>query len=79
MAKTNTNQKTRMIKFLANGKEFTITELEQRLAIANPSAVVAELRGEGHVIWTNSRKDKKTGRRIFKYRYDATRSAQNLR
>jgi len=70
MAKTNTNQKTRMIKFLANGKEFTIT---------NPSAVVAQLRDEGHVIWTNRRTDKKTGRRIFKYRYDTARSAQNLR
>lgn len=79
MAKTNTNQKTRMIKFLANGKEFTITELERRLAIANPSAVVAQLRDEGHVIWTNRHTDTKTGRRVFKYRYDATRTAQNLR
>jgi len=77
MTKSN-NQKTRLVNFLAKGKEVTIAEAAARLRIANPSAVVASLRQDGHVIWTNRRKDTKTGRTIYRYRYDAKRSAANL-
>jgi hypothetical protein len=75
MTKSNTTQKSRLLKLLANGKEITTREAASRCAIANPSAVIAALREDGHVIWTNRRKDAKTGRAVYRYRYDATRRA----
>ena len=73
MTKSNT-QKSRMINFLASGKEFSATELSRRLSIANPSAVVSQLRDEGHVIWTNRRTDSRSGKTVYVYRYDAART-----
>ena len=68
-----------MFNLLASGKQVSITEAARRLDIANPSAVVAKLRDEGHVIWTNRRFDASTGDTVFTYRYDAARSAANQR
>ena len=78
MTKSN-NQKTRLVKFFAKTQEATSSELANRCSIANVSAVIAELRHDGHVIWTNRYKNKKTGKPVFKYRYDAKRTAANLR
>ncbi len=75
MTKSNTTQKSRLLKLLASSKEITTREAASRCAIANPSAVIAALREDGHVIWTNRRKDAKTGRAVYHYRYDATRRA----
>ena len=66
-----------MFNLLAKGKEVTVADASQRLSIANPSAVIAALRDEGHVIWTNRRTQ--AGKTVFTYRYDAPRSAINLR
>ena len=77
MTKSNT-QKTRLVNFLAKGNEVTSAEAAKRLNIANPSAVISDLRNEGHVIWTNRSVDAKTGRPVYRYRYDAKRSAANL-
>lgn len=79
MNKSNTNQKTRLVNFLTSRKEASIAEASARLRIANPSAVVAALREEGHIIWTNRYTDRKTGRKIYRYRYDVKRSAESLR
>jgi NhaP-type Na+/H+ and K+/H+ antiporter len=78
MSKSNSTQKTRMFNLLAKGNEVSIAEASRRLSIANPSAVVAALRDEGHVIWTN-RRTAKNGDTVFVYRYDTQRSAANLR
>lgn len=67
-----------MFNLLAKGNEVSIAEASRRLSIANPSAVVSALRDEGHVIWTN-RRTSKTGETVYVYRYDAQRSAANLR
>lgn len=64
---TRTTQKVRLINFLAKGKEATASELQTRLSIANPSAVVAELRKEGAPIYTNERRNS-SGKTVFKYR-----------
>ena len=77
MTKSN-NQKTRLVKFFAKTQEATSSELAHRCSIANPSAVISDLRNEGHVIWTNRSVDAKTGRPVYRYRYDAKRSAANL-
>lgn len=79
MSKSNKSQKTRMFNLLASGKQVSVADASKRLSIANPSAVISQLRDEGHVIWTNRRTDAKTGETIFTYRYDAARSAANLR
>lgn len=75
MKSANQNQKTRMIKLLASGQEISVKEARRRAAIANPSAVVSELRAEGYVIWTNTRRDTRTGKTVYAYRYDASHSA----
>lgn len=67
-----------MFNLLAKGNEVSIAEAARRLSIANPSAVVSALRSDGHVIWTN-RRTAKNGDTVFVYRYDAARSASNLR
>ena len=79
MSKSNKSQKTRMFNLLATGKQVSVADAAARLSIANPSAVVSQLRNEGHVIWTNRRTDSETGETVFTYRYDAARSARNLR
>lgn len=65
------NQKTRLIRLLAKGQEFSVAEIANRCRIANPSAVVAQLREDGARIYTNERKDAKTGRTVYKYRLAA--------
>lgn len=64
---TRTTQKVRLYNFLAKGKEVTASEIQNRLNIANPSAVVASLRKEGAPIYTNERRNS-SGKTVFKYR-----------
>lgn len=78
MSNSNNTQKARLYNLLATHRqEVTISEASRRCSIANVSAVVAQLRAEGHVIWTNRYTNKKTGKPVFKYRYDAKRTAAN--
>lgn len=72
MNSNKTNQKDRVFNFLSKGTEVTTAELSKRLKIANPSAVVAQLRDEGARIYTNKRTNSK-GQTVFKYRLDTAR------
>ena len=69
MNSNTSTQKARLFKLLAKGAEVTIAEAAQRLSIANPSAVVAQLREDGLPIYTNRRKNAQ-GQTVFKYRLD---------
>ena len=69
MNSNTSTQKARLFKLLAKGTEVTIAEATQRLSIANPSAVVAQLREDGLPIYTNRRKNAQ-GQTVFKYRLD---------
>jgi Mn-dependent DtxR family transcriptional regulator len=69
MNSTNTTQKVRLFNLLAKGTEVTIAEASKRLKIANPSAVVAQLREDGARIYTNRRTNSQ-GKVVFKYRLD---------
>jgi hypothetical protein len=71
--KTRTNQKVRLLNFLAKGKEFSVAQIRKSLRIANPSAVVAELRCAGARIYTNEHRGAQ-GQTIFKYRLAQDRS-----
>ena len=70
---TSKSQKARLFNFLAKGKEVSIVEASKRLNIANPSAVVAQLREDGARIYTN-RRSNAAGQTVFKYRLDLARS-----
>ena len=70
---TSKSQKARLFNFLAKGKEVSIAEASKRLNIANPSAVVAQLREDGARIYTNRRRTAQ-GQTVFKYRLDLARS-----
>ncbi len=79
MTKSNTTtQKARLAKFLAKTEEATAAQAARSCSIANVSAVISDLRNEGHVIWTN-RRTASNGKTVFVYRYDSARSAANLR
>jgi len=69
MNSTKTTQKVRLFNLLAKGTEVTIAEASKRLNIANPSAVIAQLRDDGARIYTNRRTNSK-GQIVFKYRLD---------
>ena len=69
MNSTKSTQKVRMFNLLAKGTEITIAEAAKRLGIANPSAVVSQLRDDGFPIYTNRRKTAQ-GQTVFKYRLD---------
>jgi len=69
MNSNTSTQKARLFKLLAKGTEVTIAEAAQRLSIANPSAVVAQLREDGFPIYTNRRKNAQ-GQTVYKYRLD---------
>ena len=70
---TSKSQKARLFNFLAKGKEVSIVEASKRLNIANPSAVVAQLREDGARIYTNRHRNAQ-GQTVFKYRLDLARS-----
>ena len=70
---TSKSQKARLFNFLAKGKEVSIVEASKRLNIANPSAVVAQLREDGARIYTNRHRNDQ-GQTVFKYRLDLARS-----
>ena len=69
MNSNTSTQKARLFKLLAKGTEVTIAEATTRLSIANPSAVVAQLREDGFPIYTNRRKNAQ-GQTVYKYRLD---------
>lgn len=67
MNSTTSTQKARLFKLLSKGTEVSINEVATRLDIANPSAVISQLRDEGAPIFTNRRKNAQ-GETVFKYR-----------
>ena len=60
-------QSTKLVQALEKGEELTAKQIASRFNIANPTAVIANLRNEGHVIYTNTRKNHR-GETVSKYR-----------
>jgi predicted transcriptional regulator len=60
-------QSAKLITALEAGEELTAKQIASRFNIANPTAVIANLRSEGHVIYTNIRKNHR-GANVSKYR-----------
>ena len=60
-------QSAKLVAALESGEELTAKQIASRFNIANPTAVIANLRNEGHVIYTNSRKNHR-GHTVSKYR-----------
>jgi transcription initiation factor IIE alpha subunit len=60
-------QSTKLVQALEKGEELTAKQIASRFNIANPTAVIANLRSEGHVIYTNTRKNHR-GETVSKYR-----------
>ena len=60
-------QSAKLVAALESGEELTAKQIASRFNIANPTAVIANLRNEGHVIYTNSRKNHR-GATVSKYR-----------
>jgi predicted transcriptional regulator len=60
-------QSAKLVAALESGEELTAKQIASRFNIANPTAVIANLRTEGHVIYTNSRKNHR-GATVSKYR-----------
>lgn len=67
MAKKFKNQKDQLLSILAKGSHTTKT-LRTRHGIANPSAVIARLRDEGHDIYTDVDLNAK-GQKVFTYAF----------
>ena len=64
---TNTTQATKVLEAFQNGEELTGKQIAHRFSVANPRAVVHNLRTEGYSIYLNKRTDTK-GRVKLKYR-----------
>ena len=60
-------QSAKLVHALEKGEELTAKQISARFNIANPTAVIANLRSEGHVIYTNTRKNHR-GETVSKYR-----------
>ena len=60
-------QSTKLVHALEKGEELTAKQISARFNIANPTAVICNLRAEGHVIYTNTRKNHR-GVSVSKYR-----------
>jgi predicted transcriptional regulator len=60
-------QSAKLVHALEKGEELTAKQIASRFNIANPTAVIANLRNEGHVIYTNTRKNHR-GETVSKYR-----------
>jgi predicted transcriptional regulator len=60
-------QKTRILRSLKAGKEFTAKEIGAYFGAASPTKVISELRREGHAIYLNKKTDTK-GRVTHQYR-----------
>ena len=61
------NQKEKLRKAFFDGRTMSAKQISARFNIANPTAVIANLRSEGHVIYTNTRKNHR-GETVSKYR-----------
>ena len=60
-------QSSKLVFALEKGQELTAKQISARFNIANPTAVISNLRAEGHVIYTNTRKNH-LGVPVSKYR-----------
>lgn len=64
---TNETQTTRVLEAFMNGDNLTSKQISARFGIANPRAVVNQLRNMGYAIYLNKHRDTK-GRETMKYR-----------
>lgn len=66
MTTTRKSAKTRMLNYLANGRDITTNQARRAFGIENVSARVAELREEGYPIYTNRKNI--NGHKAYVYR-----------
>ena len=61
------SQKTRVLRSLQSGKEFTAKEIGAYFGAGSPTKIISELRRDGHAIYLNKKTDTK-GRVTHQYR-----------
>jgi hypothetical protein len=62
-----TTQKAKLVRSLKNGSEFTANQIASRFGVANPTALITNLRKEGYAIYANERTNS-LGETYTKYR-----------
>ena len=60
-------QQARLTEALLNGEQLTVPQMAARFDIANPTAVISNIRFAGYAVYANSRKNSK-GQSVTRYR-----------
>jgi len=64
---TTTTSKKKLVNSFKNGSEFTANQIASRFAVANPTALITNLRQAGYAIYANRRTNSR-GETYTKYR-----------
>lgn len=67
MARATLTQEAKVLRALQNGSEFTANQIAQRFSVANPYAVIQNLKLKGYAIYLNNRTNS-VGQTFKKYR-----------
>jgi hypothetical protein len=67
MSKATLTQEAKVLRALQNGSEFTANQISQRFNVANPYAVIQNLKLKGYAIYLNNRTNS-VGETYKKYR-----------
>ena len=60
-------QQTRLTEALLNREQLTVPQMAARFDIANPTAVISNIRFAGYAVYANTRKNSK-GQSVTRYR-----------
>ena len=60
-------QQARLTEALLNGEQLTVPQMTSRFNIANPTAVISNIRFAGYAVYANTRKNSK-GQSVTRYR-----------
>lgn len=60
-------QQARLTEALLNGEQLTVPQMAARFDMANPTAVISNIRFAGYAVYANSRKNSK-GQSVTRYR-----------
>jgi hypothetical protein len=63
----STTQQARLTEALLNGEQLTVPQMAARFDMANPTAVISNIRFAGYAVYANSRKNSK-GQTVTRYR-----------
>jgi hypothetical protein len=64
---TITTRKEKLLRSFENGSEYTSKQIAARFAVANPTALITNLRNDGYAIYAN-RRTNRYGETYTKYR-----------